>query len=146
MTEDNSRDQRSERFERLMIGGLAVFAAVAIVELAGSGNLIAPLLLALCCLSVSLPFLIFQLACLTLGVTQRHRVLLQNSTVITALVGVFGLLISVSAPIGILFVISCVCAYGLFVVFSRDSDIPADKGRTDDSSGSDDAKATANGS
>jgi hypothetical protein len=128
-----------------MIGGLTVFAAVAIVELAGSGNLMAPLLLALCCLSVSLPFLIFQLACLTLGVTQRHRVLLQTSTVIIALVGVFGLLISVSALIGILFVISCLCAYGLFAVFSGDSAVAADKGRTNNSSGGD-ARATANGS
>ncbi|MHC4426612.1 MAG: hypothetical protein ACYSYV_11010 [Planctomycetota bacterium] len=142
MRDDKSRDQRYEIFERIMIGGLAVFAAVAIIELAGSGNLIGPLLLALCCLSVSLPFLIFQIACLTLGVTQRHRVLLQTSTVVVALVGVFGLLISVSSVIGTLFAISCICAYYLFVVFSGESEMSENKDQTGDSS-SNNAKTAA---
>jgi Ca2+/Na+ antiporter len=140
MREDDSRDQRYEQFERLLIGGLAVFAAVAIVELAGSANLIGPLLLALCCLSVSLPFLIFQIACLTLGVTQRHRVLLQTATVVVALVGVFGLLISVSAAVGTLFTVSCICAYYLFVVFSGESEMSENKDQADDSSGDNDAE------
>lgn len=123
-----------------MIGGLTIFAAVAIIELAGSENLIGPSLLALCCLSVSLPFLIFQIACLTLGITQRYKILLQTSTVVIALVGVFGLLISVSPIIGTMFAISCVCAYYLFVVFSRNSKIHEDKGKSFDGSGDKDAK------
>ncbi|MGD8500128.1 MAG: hypothetical protein PVJ86_05745, partial [Phycisphaerales bacterium] len=125
------------------IGGLAVFAALAIVELAGSANLIGPLLLALCCLSVSLPFLIFQIACLTLGVTQRRKVLLQTSTVVVALVGVFGLLISVSAAVGTLFAVSCICAYYLFTVFSGQSRMSEDRDRADHSSGGNDAKMAA---
>ena len=137
---NNSQDKRYEIFERLMIGGLTIFAAVAIIELAGSENLIGPSLLALCCLSVSLPFLIFQIACLTLGITQRYKILLQTSTVVIALVGVFGLLISVSPIIGTMFAISCVCAYYLFVVFSRDSKIHEDKGKSFDGSGDKDAK------
>jgi len=150
MIKNNSQDQRYEIFERLMIGGLTIFAAVAIVELAGSelagsDNLIGPSLLALCCLSVSLPFLIFQIACMTLGVPQRHRVLLQSSTVVIALVGVFGLLISISPIVGTLFAISCVCAYYLFVVFSRDSKMSEDKGQSDDSSDNTDAKMATNG-
>lgn len=144
MRKNNSQDKRYEIFERLMIGGLTVFAAVAIVELAGSENLIGPSKLALCCLSVSLPFLIFQIACMTLGVTQRHRVLLQSSTVVIALVGVFGLLISISPIIGTLFAISCVCAYYLFVVFSRESKMLEDKSRSDDSSGNNNAKIAKN--
>ena len=140
MIQNNSRDKRYEIFERLMIGGLTVFAAIAIVELAGADNLIGPSLLALCCLSVSLPFLIFQIACLTLGVTQRHRILLQTSTVVIALVGVLGLLISISPIVGTLFVISCVCAYYLFIVFSRDTKILEDKSSSDDSSGNNNAK------
>lgn len=137
---NNSQDKRYEIFERLMIGGLTIFAAVAIIELAGSENLIGPSLLALCCLSVSLPFLIFQIACLTLGITQRYKILLQTSTVVIALVGVFGLLISVSPIIGTMFAISCVCAYYLFVVFSRNSKIHEDKGKSFDGSGDKDAK------
>ena len=142
---NNSQDKRYEVFERLMIGGLTIFAAVAIVELAGSDNLIGPSLLALCCLSISLPFLIFQIACMTLGITQRYKILLQTSTVIIALVGVFGLLISISPLVGTLFAISCVCAYYLFVVFSRDSKMSEDKGQSNDSSDNTDAKMATNG-
>lgn len=112
---------RQDIFEKMMIGGLTVFAAAAIVEFAGFENLIGPSLFAFCCLTIALPFLIFQIACLTLGVTQPHRVLLQTSTVILALVGIFGLIISISPLVGTLFAISCVCAYYLFVVFSKDS-------------------------
>ena len=108
-------------FEKMMIGGLTVFAAAAIVELAGFEKLIGPSLFALCCLCIALPFLIFQLACLTLGITQHHRVLLQTSTVVLTLVGIFGLIISISPLVGTLFAVSCVCAYYLFVVFSKDS-------------------------
>ena len=118
MREANFTDIQSQMFEKTMTSGLTIFAAVAILQLAGSENLIGPLLFALCCLSIALPFLIFQIACMTLGVPQRHKVLLQASTVIIALVGVFGLLISVSSLIGILFAISCICAYYLFTVFS----------------------------
>ena len=142
---NNSQDKRYEVFERLMIGGLTIFAAVAIIELAGSDNLIGPSLLALCCLSISLPFLIFQIACMTLGITQRYKILLQTSTVIIALVGVFGLLISISPLVGTLFAISCVCAYYLFVVFSRDSKMSGDKGQSDDSCDNNDAKMATNG-
>ncbi len=123
MSKEMTYEKRYEIFEKIMIGGLTIFAAVAIVELAGFENLIGPSLFALCCLSIALPFLIFQIACLTLGVTQRHRILLQSSTVILALVGVFGLLISISPIVGVLFAISCVCAYYLFVVFSKDSKV-----------------------
>jgi hypothetical protein len=118
MREANFTDMRTQAFERTMISGLTIFAAVAIVHLAGSATLMGPLLFSLCCLSIALPFLIFQIACTTLGIPQRHKVLLQASTVIIALVGVFGLLISVSSLIGILFAISCICAYYLFTVFS----------------------------
>jgi hypothetical protein len=146
MKEDISKHHRYEIFERLMIGSLTVFTVIAIIELAGSGNLIGPLLLAFCCLSFSLPFLIFQIACLTLGITQRHKVLLQTSTVIIALMGVFGLLVSISAIAGTLFAISCICAYNLFVVFSKDSKMSEYKARTDDSSGDNDAKIATNSS
>jgi len=122
MTKSNPRDKKYEAFEKMMLSGLAIFAAVAILTLAGSGNLIGPLLLALCCLSVALPFLVFQLACLTLGLNQRHKVLLQTGTVVVALVGVFGLLISVSSFIGVVFAISCLGAYYLFVTFSGESE------------------------
>lgn len=114
-------EKRLEIFEKMMIGGLTIFAAVAIVELAGFETLIGPSLFALCCLSIALPFLIFQIACITLGITQQHRFLLQTSTIVLALVGIFGLLISISPLVGTLFAISCVCAYYLFVVFSKDS-------------------------
>lgn len=113
-------EKRYEIFEKMMIGGLTVFAVAAIVELAGFEKLIGPSLFALCCLSIALPFLIFQIACITLGIKQHHRVLLQTSTVILSLVGIFGLLISISPLVGILFVISCICAYYLFVMFSKD--------------------------
>jgi len=146
MKKNISRDQRYGIFERLMIGGLTVFAAVAIVELVGSGNLIGPSLLALCCLSVSLPFLIFQIACQTLGVTQRHQILLQTSTVVIALVGVFGLLISISPIAGILFSISCISAYYLFIVFSEDSKFSEGKIQTNDSSSNKHIKTAVNSS
>lgn len=146
MKEDISQHHKYELFELLMIGGLAVFTVIAIIELAGSGNLIGPLLLAFCCLSVSLPFLVFQIACLTLGITQRHKILLQTSTVIIALLGVFGLLASISAIAGTLFAISCICAYNLFLAFSRDSKMSEYKAQTDDSSGDNDAKMAANSS
>ncbi|MBN2182463.1 MAG: hypothetical protein JW715_11170 [Sedimentisphaerales bacterium] len=112
--------KRCEVFEKLMIGGLTIFAAVAVVEIAGFEKLIGPALFALCCLSIALPFLIFQIACLTLGLTPRHWILLQSLTVILALVGIFGLLISISPIVGILFVISCISAYYLFTVFLKD--------------------------
>jgi hypothetical protein len=113
-------ENKHDVFEKIMIGGLTIFAAASIVEIAGFENLIGPSLFALCCLSVALPFLIFQIACITLGIKQQHRILLQTSTVILTLVGIFGLIISISPLIGTLFVISCVCAYYLFVVFSKD--------------------------
>jgi len=122
MTKSNPRDKKYEAFEKMMLNGLAIFAAVAILTLAGSGELIGPLLLALCCLSVALPFLVFQLACLTLGLNQRCKVLLQTATVVVALVGVFGLLISVSSFIGVVFAISCLGAYYLFVTFNGESE------------------------
>lgn len=120
MSKEMTYDKRHEIFEKIMIGGLTIIAAVAIVQLAGFENLIGPSLFALCCLSIALPFLIFQIACLTLGVPQHHRILLQTSTVIIALVGIFGLLISISPLVGTLFVISCVCAYYLFVAFAKE--------------------------
>lgn len=122
MREANFTDMRTQAFERTMTNGLAIFAAVAILQLAGSENLIGPLLFALCCLSIALPFLIFQIACTTLGIPQRHKILLQTSTVIISLVGVTGLLISVSSLIGILFAVSCISAYYLFTVFSADTE------------------------
>ncbi|MFH1716915.1 MAG: hypothetical protein ABIF19_06155 [Planctomycetota bacterium] len=122
MKQSNTSVQKYEAFEKLLLSGLTIFAAVAILTLAGSGNLIGPLLLALCCLSVALPFLVFQIACLTLGINQRHKFLLQTSTVVVALVGVFGLLISVSSFIGVVFAVSCLCAYYLFVTFSGESE------------------------
>jgi hypothetical protein len=122
MREANFTDMRTQAFERTMISGLTIFAAVAIVHLAGSANLMGPLLFSLCCLSIALPFLIFQIACTTLGIPQRHKILLQTSTVIISLVGVTGLLISVSSLIGILFAISCISAYYLFTVFSADTE------------------------
>lgn len=143
MNKNISQDQRNGIFERLMIGGLTVFAAVAIVELVGSGKLIGPSLLALCCLSISLPFLIFQIACQTLGVTQRHQVLLQTSTVVIALVGVFGLLISISPIAGILFSISCISAYYLFIVFSGDTKLSEGKIQTEERSSNKDIKPAA---
>ena len=121
MSKEITYDKRHEIFEKIMIGGLTVFAAVAIIELAGFENIIGPTLFALCCLSIALPFLIFQIACLTLGVMPHHRILLQTSTVIIALVGIFGLIISISPLVGTLFAISCVCAYYLFMVFSKSS-------------------------
>jgi len=121
MKNDIIYDKRHEIFEKIMIVGLTIFAAVAIIELIGFENLIGPSLFALCCLSIALPFLIFQIACITLGVTQRHRILLQTSTVIIALAGIFGLLISISPLVGTLFAISCLCAYYLFVLYSKES-------------------------
>jgi len=122
MKKGNPSDKNYQAFEKTMLSGLAIFAAVAILTLAGSGNLIGPLLLALCCLSVALPFLVFQIACLTLGVNQRYKVLLQTGTVVVALVGVFGLLISVSSFIGVMFAVSCLGAYYLFVTFYGESE------------------------
>ncbi len=122
MTKSNPNKQKYETFEKVMLSGLTIFAAVAILTLAGSGNLIGPLLLSLCCLSVALPFLVFQIACLILGVNQRHKFLIQTTTVVVALVGVFGLLISVSSFIGVAFAISCMGAYYLFVSFSGESE------------------------
>ena len=121
MSKEMTYSKKHEIFEKIMIGGLTVFAAVAIIELAGFENIIGPTLFALCCLSIALPFLIFQIACLTLGVMPHHRILLQTSTVIIALVGIFGLIISISPLVGTLFAISCVCAYYLFMVFSKSS-------------------------
>ena len=122
MKEANFTDMRSKTFEKTMTSGLTIFVAFAIIQLSGSENLIGPLLFALCCLSIALPFLIFQIACATLGIPQRHKILLQTSTIIVALVGVLGLLISVSSLIGILFAISCICAFYLFTVFSADTE------------------------
>jgi len=122
MKQSNTSVQKYEAFEKLLLSGLTIFAAVAILTLAGSGNLIGPLLLALCCLSVALPFLVFQIACLTLGINQRYKFLLQTATVVIALVGVFGLLISVSSFIGVVFAVSCLAAYYLFVTFSGESE------------------------
>lgn len=113
-------DKRHEIFEKIMIIGLTFFTAVAIIELTGFEHLIGPALFALCCLSIALPFLIFQIACLTLGVTQHHRFLLQTTTVIVALAGIFGLLITISPIVGTLFVISCICAYYLFVLYTKE--------------------------
>ena len=121
MSKEMTYSKKHEIFEKIMIGGLTVFVAVAIIELAGFENIIGPSLFALCCLSIALPFLIFQIACLTLGVMPHHRILLQTSTVIIALVGIFGLIISISPLVGTLFAISCVCAYYLFMVFSKSS-------------------------
>jgi hypothetical protein len=114
-------DKRHEIFEKIMITGLTIFTAVAIIQLIGLEHLIGPALFALCCLSIALPFLIFQIACLTLGVTQQHRFLLQTATVIVALAGIFGLLISISPIVGTLFVISCICAYYLFALYTKES-------------------------
>ncbi|MHC4556506.1 MAG: hypothetical protein ACYTFW_05305 [Planctomycetota bacterium] len=144
MSEDNSQNKRYEIFEKLMIGGLVAFTVVAIIELAGSKDLIGTLLFAFCCLSVSLPFLIFQIACLTLGITQRHKVLLQTSTVLIALMGIFSLLLSIHAIPGTLFAISCICAYNLFVVSSRDSKMSEEKAQADDSSRKDEAEMATN--
>jgi len=122
MTKSNPSKQKIEAFEKVMLSGLTIFAAVAILTLAGSGNLIGPLLLSLCCLSVALPFLVFQIACLTLGLNQHHKFLIQTTTIVVSLVGVFGLLISVSSFIGVAFAISCMGAYYLFVSFSGESE------------------------
>lgn len=143
MNEANSTEIRTQRFDKIMAGGLAIFAAVAIIQLAGAGDLIGPLLFSLCCLSIALPFLIFQLACTTLGVPQRHKVLIQASTMIIALVGVFGLLISVSSLIGILFAISCICAYYLFTIFSAAAKPSVDSLRTQQSSAGEETATTA---
>lgn len=121
MNEANSTETRCQAFEKMMAGGLAIFSAVAIIQLAGAGDLMGPLLFALCCLSIALPFLVFQIACAMMGIRQRHRTLLQASTMIIALVGMFGLLVSVSTLIGILFAISCIGAYYLFTVFSAET-------------------------
>jgi len=122
MTKSNPSKQKYDAFEKVMLSGLTIFAAVAILTLAGSGNLIGPLLLALCCLSVALPFLVFQIACLTLGINQRHKFLIQTTTIVVSLVGVFGLLVSVSSFIGVAFAISCMGAYYLFVSCSGESE------------------------
>ena len=122
MKKGNPSDKNYQAFEKTMLSGLAIFAAVAILTLAGSGNLIGPLLLALCCLSVALPFLVFQIACLTLGINQRHKFLIQTTTIVVSLVGVFGLLVSVSSFIGVAFAISCMGAYYLFVSYSGESE------------------------
>ncbi|MEA3226135.1 MAG: hypothetical protein U9Q07_09305, partial [Planctomycetota bacterium] len=131
MKEANSTETKYQMFEKIMAGGLAIFSAVAIIQLAGAGELIGPLLFALCCLSIALPFLIFQIACIILEVPQRHRVLIQTSTMVIALVGMFGLLISVSSLIGILFAISCICAYYLFTIFSADAKPSEDSTQTE---------------
>lgn len=66
---------QSQTFEKTMASGLSIFAAFAIIQLAGSEDLIGPALFALCRLSIALPFLLFQIACTTLGVPQRHKAL-----------------------------------------------------------------------
>ena len=126
-----TRDQRSEVFEKTMMSGLAIFvAALAIVGFAGLGNLTWQLWLALSCFSVSLPYLIFQIACMTMGVTQRHKVPLQMATVAFALVGIFASLINVSIIIGGIFAVSCLSAYYLFTVCSVESSISEDTSTT----------------
>ncbi|MHC4145770.1 MAG: hypothetical protein ACYSUD_13435 [Planctomycetota bacterium] len=126
-----THDQRSEVFEKTMMSGLAVFVvALLIVGFAGSGNLTWQLWLALSCFSVSLPYLIFQIACMNLGVTQRHKVPLQVATVILATVGIFASLINLSIFIGTLFAISCLSAYYLFTVCSTGSKVPESIRRT----------------
>ncbi|TKJ38910.1 MAG: hypothetical protein CEE38_04225 [Planctomycetes bacterium B3_Pla] len=115
-------NKKNEVFEKTMMSGLAIFvAALAIVGFAGSGFLTWQLWLAFSCFSVSLPYLIFQIACMTLGVTQRHKVPLQVATVIVALVGIFASLINLSIVIGGIFAISCLSAYYLFTVCSTGS-------------------------
>ncbi len=142
MKNDNTCDQRNEVFEKTMVSGLAVFVAtLIIVVLAGSGNLTWPLWLAFSCLSVSLPFLIFQIACMTLGVTQRHKIPLQVATVIVALVGIFASLINVSIFIGALFAVSCLSAYYLFTVCSTESSILEDTSTPEDTSTTGNVKA-----
>lgn len=130
-------DQRSEAFEKTMMSGLAIFAALAIIVLTGSVDLTGPLKLALSCLSVSLPFVIFQIACISLGVIPRHKFLLQVATVVVALVGVFSLLIVVSGFIGVLFAVSCLGAYYLFMVCSSKSKPSEDTSPTDDAKAED---------
>jgi hypothetical protein len=137
MKDEKTCVQKSEAFEKTMMSGLAIFAALAIIVLTGSGDLTGPLRLALFCLSVSLPFVIFQIACISLGVTQRHKFLLQVATVAVALVGVFALLIVVSGFVGVLFAVSCLGAYYLFMVFSAkpktsEETSPADDGEAED--------------
>ena len=121
MKKESTINQKYEVFEKFMLGGLAIFAAFALVEISSFDNLMGPSIFALCCLSVSLPFLIFQIACSSLGVKHSHQSLLQTATIIVALVGVVGLLISISAIVGILFLISCIIAYYVFTVFSKES-------------------------
>jgi hypothetical protein len=121
MRKESTINQKYEVFEKFMIGGLAIFAAFALVEISSFDNLVGPSIFALCCLSVSLPFLIFQIACTTLGVKHIHQPLLQTVTIVVALVGVVGLLISISAIVGILFLVSCIIAYYVFTVFSKES-------------------------
>ena len=121
MRKESTIDQKYEVFEKFMIGGLAIFAAFALVEISSFDNLVGPSIFALCCLSVSLPFLIFQIACTTLGVKHSHQFLLQTVTIVVALVGVVGLLISISAIVGILFLVSCIIAYYVFTVSSKES-------------------------
>ena len=121
MKNESTINQKYEVFEKFMISGLAIFAAFALVEISSFDDLMGPSLFALCCLSVSLPFLIYQIACSTLGVTHPHQSLLQTVTIVVALVGVVGLLISISAVVGILFLISCIIAYYVFTVFSKES-------------------------
>lgn len=121
-----TRDQKSEVFEKTMMYGLAVFVvALTIVNFNSSDIYLTwQLWLALSCFSISLPYLIFQIACLTLGVTQRHKAPLQVATVILATVGIFASLINLSIFIGALFAISCLSAYYLFTVCSTGSKVP----------------------
>ena len=121
MRNESTINRKYQVFEKFMLGGLAIFAAFALVELSSFEKLIGPSIFALCCLSVSLPFLIFQIACSTLEITYSHQSLLQTATVIVALVGVVGLLISVSAVVGILFLVSCIIAYYVFTISSKES-------------------------
>lgn len=118
-------DKRNEVFEKTMMSGLAIFvAALAIVGFAGSSILTWQLWLAFSCFSVSLPYLIFQIACMAMGVTQRHKVPLQVATVAFALVGIFASLINLSIIIGGIFALSCLSAYYLFTVCSTESKMP----------------------
>ncbi|MHC4495349.1 MAG: hypothetical protein ACYSYM_05940 [Planctomycetota bacterium] len=127
-----THDQRSEVFEKTMMYGLAVFVvALTIVNFNSSDIYLTwQLWLALSCFSVSLPYLIFQIACMNLGVTQRHKVPLQVATVILATVGIFASLINLSIFIGTLFAISCLSAYYLFTVCSTGSKVPESIRRT----------------
>ncbi len=132
MKSDNTFDKKSEVFEKTMMYGLAVFvAALAIVNFNSADIYLTwELWLAFSCFSIALPYLIFQIACLTLGVTQRHKVPLQMATVIVATVGIVASLINHSIIIGAMFAVSCLSAYYLFTVCSTGSKLSESIRRT----------------